>query len=226
MTESRHAALARIKDALGPKGWTDDPEEMAPYLTEWRGIFHGRAALVARPASTAEVAAVVRLCAESGIGIVPQGGNTGLVGGGVPDGGIVLCLNRLNRIRALDRANRTITVEAGVILADLQAAADDADLLFPLSLAAEGTCRIGGNLATNAGGITVLRYGNAREMVLGLEVVLADGRVWDGLSRPMIRPGGARLPSFGGDGRDSSRPRRGPGHADRSPSAAGRAGWR
>jgi FAD/FMN-containing dehydrogenase len=184
MTESRHAALARIKDALGPKGWTDDPEEMAPYLTEWRGIFHGRAALVARPASTAEVAAVVRLCAESGIGIVPQGGNTGLVGGAAPDPhgrDIVLSTQRLNRIRDFDPVNDTMTVEAGVVLQAVQETAAAADRLFPLSLGAEGSCQIGGTLATNAGGNAVLRYGNARDLVLGLEVVLADGRVWDGL---------------------------------------------
>ncbi len=175
------AALAAMREIVGTAGWIDDANDLEPYLIEERGLFHGRCAAVVRPANTAETAAVVRVCAEAGIPVTPQGGNTGLVGGGVPDGGIVLCLNRMQRIRALDRANRTITVEAGVILADLQAAADDAGLLFPLSLAAEGTCRIGGNLATNAGGITVLRYGNARDLVLGLEVVLADGRVWDGL---------------------------------------------
>lgn len=136
---------------------------------------------VVRPADTRELAEVVGLCAGAGIPVVPQGGNTGLVGGAVPEGGIILSTRRLNRIRELDRANRTITVEAGVILADVQAAADKAGLLFPLSLGAEGSCSIGGNLATNAGGVTVVRYGNARDMVLGLEVVLADGRIWDGL---------------------------------------------
>ena len=134
-----------------------------------------------RPASTEEVARVVALCAEAGVPIVAHGGNTGLVGGGVPRGGVVLSTARLDRIRAVDPRNRTITVEAGVILADLRAAADQAGALFPLSLGAEGSCRIGGNLATNAGGMNVLRYGNARDLVLGLEVVLADGRVWNGL---------------------------------------------
>src|SRR6516164_8981223 len=136
------------------------------------------------PASIAQVAAVVRICAEAKLPIVPQDGNTGLVGGGVPpeDGrNIVLALGRMNRIRAIDPINFTMTVEAGCILADLQQAAGEADRLFPLSLGAEGSCQIGGNLSTNAGGIAVLRYGNTRELTLGLEVVLPDGRIWDGL---------------------------------------------
>jgi D-lactate dehydrogenase (cytochrome) len=173
--------LQAIREVVGPKGWIDDPADLEPYLIEERGLFHGACAAVVRPATTAEVAEVVALCAEVGVAIVPQGGNTGLVGGGVPDGGIVLSTTRLNRIRSVDPVNRTITVEAGVILAEVQRAAEEAGALFPLSLAAEGSCRIGGNLATNAGGITVLRYGNARDMVLGLEVVLPDGRIWDGL---------------------------------------------
>ena len=136
------------------------------------------------PASTEEVAAVVRLCAAARMPIYPQGGNTGLCGGAVPgeDGrGIVLALGRMNRVRAIDAVNYTITVEAGAILAEVQRAAEAADRLFPLSLGAEGSCQIGGNLSTNAGGIAVLRYGNMRELTLGLEVVLADGTVWDGL---------------------------------------------
>ncbi|MHA1599021.1 MAG: FAD-binding oxidoreductase, partial [Alphaproteobacteria bacterium] len=178
-------ALDRIKDVVGPKGWIDGADDMAPYLIEARGLYRGACAGVVRPGSTDEVARVVAICSEAGLGITPQSGNTGLVGGGVPtypDGdGIVLSCERLNAIRDIDPLNRTITVEAGVILADVQTAALDAGALFPLSLAAEGSCRIGGNLATNAGGVQVLRYGNARDMVLGLEVVLADGRVWDGL---------------------------------------------
>jgi len=178
-------ALDRIRDVVGPKGWIGGGDDMAPYLVEQRGLYQGACAGVARPASTDEVARVVAICAEAGLGITPQGGNTGLVGGGVPtypDGdGIVLSTERLAAIREIDPLNRTITVEAGVVLADVQAAADEAGALFPLSLAAEGSCRIGGNLATNAGGVQVLRYGNARDMVLGLEVVLADGRVWNGL---------------------------------------------
>ncbi|MGF1639698.1 MAG: FAD-binding oxidoreductase [Rhodospirillales bacterium] len=175
------AALRAIREIVGPRGWIDDGADVEPYLIEERGLFRGTCAAVVRPATTAEVAQVVGVCAREGIAVVPQGGNTGLVGGGVPDGGIVLSTVRLNRIRALDPVDRTITVEAGVVLAEVQRAADEAGALFPLSLAAEGSCRIGGNLATNAGGITVVRYGNARDLVLGLEVVLPDGRIWDGL---------------------------------------------
>jgi len=177
-------ALDHIKAVVGAKGWIDDPALSAPYLVEERGLYKGRAALVVRPASSDEVAGVVRICAEAGIAVVPQGGNTSLVGGGVPHehgGEILLSLSRLNRIRQIDPLNDTMTVEAGCVLASIQQAAAAADRLFPLSLAAEGTCQIGGNLSTNAGGIAVLRYGMARDLVLGLEVVLPDGRVWDGL---------------------------------------------
>jgi FAD/FMN-containing dehydrogenase len=176
--------LDRIKAAVGPKGFIADAAGMAPYLREERGLYRGAARLVVRPGSTEEVAAVVRLCAAAGMPIFPQGGNTGLCGGAVPgeDGrGIVLSLGRMNRVRALDAINYTITVEAGAILAEVQRAAEAANRLFPLSLGAEGSCQIGGNLSTNAGGIAVLRYGNMRELTLGLEVVLADGTVWDGL---------------------------------------------
>ena len=176
--------IRRIRAVVGDKGCITDPEAIAPHLEEPRGLFHGRAAVLVRPARTDEVAAVVRLCAESGTAIVPQGGNTGLVGAAVPHahgGEILLNLARMDRVRALDPDNDTITVEAGCILAKVQAAAAEADRLFPLSLAAEGSCQIGGNLSTNAGGTGVLRYGNARALVLGLEVVLPDGRVWDGL---------------------------------------------
>jgi len=170
-----------IKATVGPKGWTDDSDRMEAHVTEQRGLWRGTCDLVVSPADTAEVSAVVALCNEAGVPVTPQGGNTGLVGGGVPDGGIVLSLSRLNHIRDIDPANNTMTVEAGCILADIQAAAVDADRLFPLSLGAEGTCQIGGNLATNAGGVQVLRYGNARDLVLDLEAVLPDGRVWGGL---------------------------------------------
>jgi FAD/FMN-containing dehydrogenase len=181
MTED---VLDRIKAVVGPKGWLADPVEVAPHLVEWRGLYRGATSLVVRPANTAEVAEVIRLCAEARLPIVPQGGNTGLVGGGVPseDGhNIVLSLGRMNRIRAIDPGNFTMTVEAGCILGDIQQAADARDRLFPLSLGSEGTCQIGGNISTNAGGIQVLRYGNTRELVLGLEVVLPDGQIWDGL---------------------------------------------
>lgn len=172
---------AALRKIVGPKGWIDTAQDKEPFLVEERGRYHGHCAAVLRPATVDEVAQVVCLCAEAGVPIVPQGGNTGLVGGAVPDGGIILSTSRLNRIRAIDAVNRTMTVEAGVVLSAVQAAADDADALFPLSLAAEGSCQIGGNLASNAGGIAVLRYGNARDLVLGLEVVLPDGRIWDGL---------------------------------------------
>ena len=174
--------LAALRSIVGDKGVLDEAAAIEPYLHEERGLFHGRCGAVVRPASTDEVARVVAVCAEAGVPVVPHGGNTGLVGGAVPRGGIVISTARLDRVRSIDPANRTMTVEAGVILADVQRAARDASLLFPLSLAAEGSCRIGGNLATNAGGINVLRYGNARELVLGLEVVLPDGRVWNGLT--------------------------------------------
>jgi FAD/FMN-containing dehydrogenase len=175
-------AIEQLKAALGPKGWTADPAEMAPLLLEERGLYRGRAALLARPASTAEVAAVVRICAATGTPVVPQGGNTSMMGGATPfehGGEVLLSLSRMNRIRAVDPLNYTMTAEAGCILANLQKAADDVDRLFPLSLGAEGTCQIGGNLSTNAGGEQVLRYGMARDLVLGLEVVLPDGRILD-----------------------------------------------
>ncbi|MEQ8192871.1 MAG: FAD-binding oxidoreductase [Rhodospirillales bacterium] len=173
--------LARLRKAAGPNGWLETPQEIEPYILEQRGYYRGACDFVARPASTEAVAAVVSICAQEGIPITPQSGNTGLMGGGVPNGGIVLSLSRLNRVREVDRLNYTMTVEAGCILADIQAAAKDADCLFPLSLGAEGSCQIGGNLSTNAGGVNVLRYGNARDLVLGLEVVLPDGRIWNGL---------------------------------------------
>jgi FAD/FMN-containing dehydrogenase len=158
--------------------------DTSPYTTDWRKQYRGAALGVVRPASTAEVSAVVRLCAGAAIAVVPQGGNTGLSGGSVPTGRkheIVLSLSRMNRIRQLDPLNDTLTAEAGCVLADIQRAASDAGRLFALSLAAEGSCQIGGNLSTNAGGVNVLRYGNARDQVLGLEAVLPDGRVWNGL---------------------------------------------
>jgi FAD/FMN-containing dehydrogenase len=176
--------VADLRRALSAGAVLGEPQEMAPYLVDWRQIYHGKALCVVRPRDTAEVAAAVRLAAASGTAIVPQGGNTGLTGAGVPlatGESILLSLERMDRVRAVDPANFTITVEAGCILQNVQAAALAADRLLPLSLGAEGSCRIGGNLSTNAGGIAVLRYGNMRELALGLEVVLPDGRVWDGL---------------------------------------------
>ncbi len=183
-SEPDDGLLDRLAAVVGAKGLIREPAEMEPYLEEPRGLYRGRGRCVIRPASTEEVAEVVRLCAEAGVAIVPQGGNTGLVGGSIPfEGGdeVVLSLGRMNRVRAVDPVNDTITVEAGCILQQVQEAAENANRLFPLSLGAEGTCQIGGNLSTNAGGIQVLRYGNMRALVLGLEVVLPDGRVWDGL---------------------------------------------
>ena len=176
--------IEKLRDIVGAANVLTAPQDTRPYFTDWRRQYSGTAECVVRPAGTAEVAAVVRLCAEASLAIVPQGGNTGLSGGSVPSGQareIVLALGRMNRIRELDRLNDTITVEAGCVLANVQRAADDAGRLFPLSLAAEGSCQIGGNLSTNAGGVNVLRYGSARDQVLGLEVVLPDGRVWEGL---------------------------------------------
>jgi FAD/FMN-containing dehydrogenase len=174
----------RLAGIVGAAHVLAAPEDTKPYFTDWRKQYSAPAECVVRPSTTQEVAQVVALCAREDVAVVPQGGNTGLVGGSVPTGTrreIVLALGRMNRIRALDVLNDTATVEAGCVLAAVQRAAEDAGRLFPLSLAAEGSCQIGGNLSTNAGGVNVLRYGTAREQVLGLEVVLPDGRVWDGL---------------------------------------------
>ncbi|MES2535727.1 MAG: FAD-binding oxidoreductase [Pseudomonadota bacterium] len=174
------AAIERIKDIVGPLGWVDDTDAVAPYLREQRGLYQGNTLLVVRPASTQEVSETVQACAQAGIKVIPQGGNTGLCGAGVPpaDGrNIVLSMSRMRRVREVDADNFSITVEAGCVLAEIQQEADRHDRLFPLSLGAEGSCQIGGNLSTNAGGLQVLRYGNARDLTLGLEVVLADGRI-------------------------------------------------
>ena len=174
-------ALAEI---VGSAYVLTEAADLAPFLTDWRGRYRGAACCVVRPGSTAEVAAVVKACVLAGVPIVPQGGNTSLCGAATPDQAgraVVLSLGRLNRVLALDPQNNTITVEAGCTLAQIQAAAQAADRLFPLSLASEGSCQIGGNLSTNAGGVQVLRYGNTRELTLGLEVVLPSGEVWDGL---------------------------------------------
>lgn len=176
--------LARIAATVGPSGLVTDEPGIAPYLIEQRGLFHGRALAVVRPASTTEVAAVVALCAEAGVAIIPQGGNTGLCGGASPDESgrqILLNLSRHNRIRALDPVNYTMTVDSGVVLQTVQEKADDADCLFPLTFGAEGSAQIGGVISTNAGGAGVLHYGNTRDLVMGLEVVMPDGRIWDGL---------------------------------------------
>lgn len=181
MTDSLADTLRGI---VGAAHVLDAAHDMAPYLSDWRGRYHGRARAVVRPQDTPQLAAVVAACAAAGVPMVPQGGNTGLCGGATPlaDGAaVVISLARMSRIRALDTDNDTLTVEAGCTLAAVQEAAAAAGRLFPLALASEGSCMIGGNLSTNAGGVQVLRYGNTRDLILGLEVVLADGRVWDGL---------------------------------------------
>jgi FAD/FMN-containing dehydrogenase len=175
--------IARFAAIVGPQHALTDPDQQLPYLREWRDMYEGRASVVLRPGTTEEVSKILALACEHGIPVVPQAGNTGLVGGQTPmNGEILLSVGRLNRVRALDPAGYTMTVEAGLTLAEAQAAAGGVDRLFPLSLPSEGSCQIGGNLGTNAGGLSVLAYGNARQLVLGLEVVLADGRVWNGLS--------------------------------------------
>ena len=178
------AFTGRVCAIVGSSGIITDTSDIAPYVRDWRGNYIGKTSLVVRPANTFEVAAVVRLCAETRTPIVPQGGNTGMVGGGVPDtsgSAIVLSLTRMNKIRNMDLANNAMTVEAGCILAAVQEAALNNNRYFPLSLAAEGSCTIGGNLSTNAGGTAVLRYGNARDLVLGIEAVTPEGKIWNGL---------------------------------------------
>ncbi len=176
--------VSALEKILGPQGVLTASADLEPYVVDWRGVYRGTAAAVARPASTAEVAAVMQWCAASGTPLVPQGGNTGMCGAAVPHASgheVVLSLARMNRILDVDPLNNTLTTEAGCVLANIRQAAADQDRLFPLSLGAEGSCQIGGNLSTNAGGVNVLRYGNTRDLVLGLEVVLPDGRIWNGL---------------------------------------------
>ena len=176
--------LEELKTIVGPKGWTDDPDGLQPHVTEWRGRFTGKTPLMLMPASTGEVSRIVATCAVAGIGIVPQGGNTGMCAGGIPDDTgtqVLVSMARMNRIRKLDADNYSIEVDAGCVLQTIQEAALDANRFFPLSLGAEGSCQIGGNIATDAGGLNVIRYGTTRALVLGLEVVLADGTVLSGL---------------------------------------------
>jgi len=180
------AVRERLAAVLGPRGLLLEPAAIAPYAADWRGLFPSSAAAVLRPASTAECAAAVRICAEAGLKIVPQAGNTSLVGGATPLGRgdeVILSVARMNRILAIDPVDLTMEVEAGAVLAEVRKAAEAVGCLFPLSLSAEGTARIGGLIGTNAGGNTTLRYGNMREQVLGLEIVLADGSVLDLMRR-------------------------------------------
>lgn len=176
--------IAKFRAVVGDKYAVTDAADIAPYVTEERDLFHGRSPLVLRPGSTAEVSAICKLASEHKIALVPQGGNTGLVGGQTPHHGeVVVSMRRLDKIREIDPASNTMTCEAGVVLQIAQARAAEVNRLFPLSLGAEGSCTIGGNLSTNAGGTAALAYGVAREMALGLEVVLADGRILNGLSK-------------------------------------------
>lgn len=184
MPEVSNAVRRDLKTVVGAAGLFTDPADLEAHLVDERGAFRGVSPVLLKPATTDEVAAIVRICAEAGVGIVPQGGRTGLCGGTVPvtpGGEVLVSLERLRRIRELDARGFTMTCEAGCILQTLQHEAERADRLFPLSLAAEGSCTIGGNLSTNAGGINVLRYGMARNLTLGLEVVLPDGTLWDDL---------------------------------------------
>ena len=176
--------LARFRAIVGDKHAVTDGDEKAPYLVEERGLYQGNAPLILRPGTTDEVAAICKLASETKTPLVPQGGNTGLVGGQIPHHGeIVLSLRRLDRIREVDASSSTMTCEAGVILANAHAAADKVERIFPLWLGSEGSCTIGGNLSTNAGGNTALAFGVARDLVIGLEVVLADGRILNALSK-------------------------------------------
>ena len=174
-----------LADTVGPDGILTDAADIAPYLTDHRGLYQGRALAVILPRSVEQISRLLRFCNENRIGVVPHGGNTGYCGGATPDESgdqVVVSMRRMNRIRGVDALNYSLVAEAGCILADVQRAADEAERFFPLSLGSEGTCQIGGNLSTNAGGLSVLRYGMMRELVLGLEVVLADGRVMSSLS--------------------------------------------
>ncbi len=174
--------LKALTEIVGAKYAVTEGPDQEPYLREWRHLYHGRTPLVLKPGTTEEVSRILALAHETGTAIVPQGGNTGLVGGQISHNGeVVVSLERLNRVRSVDPSGNTMIVEAGVTLAGAQKAAEDAGRLFPLSIGSQGSCQIGGNISTNAGGLQVLAYGNTRSLVLGLEVVLADGRIWDGL---------------------------------------------
>ena len=176
--------IEQLQEIVGPRGWITDEAVLEPHLTEWRKAVRGSTLIMISPASTEEVSKVVRTCAAAGVAIVPQGGNTGMCAGAVPDDSgeqVILNLSRMNRIREIDPLDFSMVVDAGCVLANVQDAAKAVDRYFPLSLGAEGSCQIGGNLSTNAGGINVIRYGTARELAMGLEVVLPNGTIWNGL---------------------------------------------
>lgn len=183
MTSPSPEALSAFKSALGPGGWTDDSADIAPWLTEWRNRWQGHTPLMLTPRSTEEVARAVRVCAEHRVAIVPQGGDTGLVGGQIPYGEVLLSTRKLRAVRDVTPLDDAMTVEAGVTLLEAQQAATAADRMFPLSLAAEGTATIGGVISTNAGGTAVIRYGVMRDLVLGIEAVMPDGEIFHGLKR-------------------------------------------
>lgn len=183
MTSPSPEIIAALKSALGPGGWTEDPAEIAPWLTEWRNRWTGHTPIMLTPRSTEEVARAVGLCAAHGVAILPQGGNTGLVGGQVPYGEVLLSTRKLRAVRDVTPLDDAMTVEAGVTLLEAQQHAAAAGRLFPLSLAAEGSATIGGVISTNAGGTAVLRYGMMRDLVLGIEAVMPDGQVFNGLKR-------------------------------------------
>ena len=174
--------LSAAKSLLGDKGWRMDAESLEDVSTPWRGTYQGHTPFLALPASTQDVSSLVKLCAEHGVAITPQGGNTGLVDAGTPHGEITISLRRMQTVRAVDPFNNSMIIEAGAPLVIAQEASDQANRLFPLSLGSEGTATIGGLISTNAGGVAVLRYGMMRDLILGLEVVLPNGEIWDGLS--------------------------------------------
>jgi FAD/FMN-containing dehydrogenase len=182
MTLPNNAFLKAAKDLLGPSGWSEDTDKLAEAASPWRGTIQGRTPFLAMPASTEEAAGLVRLCADLRVALVPQGGNTGLVDGGTPHGEITVSMRRMSKVRSVDVRNNSLTIEAGATLVSAQQAADEVNRLFPLSLGSEGQASIGGLVSTNAGGVAVLRYGMMRDLILGLEVVLPSGEVWDGLS--------------------------------------------
>ncbi|MCA8899872.1 MAG: FAD-binding oxidoreductase [Hyphomonas sp.] len=182
MTQLSPDFTAALKDLLGPKGWSDDPTRLEEHVTSFRGFVKGETPLIAMPASTEEAAALVKLCGEHRVAITPQGGNTGLVDGGTPHGEVCVSMRRMNKVRSIDVFNNSMVVEAGAPLVTAQAAAEEVNRLFPLSLGSEGTATIGGLISTNAGGVNVLRYGMMRDLLLGMEVVLPSGEIWDGLS--------------------------------------------
>ncbi|MEZ5952726.1 MAG: FAD-binding oxidoreductase [Hyphomonas sp.] len=182
MTQLPDAFLSAAKDLLGPKGWSDDPGKLEEHTTSFRAFMKGDTPLLVMPSSTGEAAALVKLCAAHGVAITPQGGNTGLVDGGLPHGEVCVSMRRMNRVRSVDVFNNSMVVEAGAPLVTAQAAAEEVNRLFPLSLGSEGTATIGGLISTNAGGVNVLRYGMMRDLLLGMEVVLPSGEIWSGLS--------------------------------------------